>query len=94
MKTSIIALAIVAAMTGCTKQAESSTAAGVEFRVDRLFTHDGCTVYRFRDGGYARYFSKCDGATSSAATWAESCGKNCSRPVDVPTGYSSTGGRQ
>lgn len=87
MKKSIIALALLAALTGCTKQAESSAAAGVEFRVDRLFTHDGCTVYRFHDGGRSRYFAKCEGAATSSMEWRESCGQNCTRPVDVPTGY-------
>jgi hypothetical protein len=32
-----------------------------EVQVDLLFTHDGCKVYRFKDGGF-HYFVKCDGA--------------------------------
>lgn len=88
MKKSIIALALLAALTGCNeKAAEASSAAGVEFRVDRLFKHDGCTVYRFDDGGRSRYFAKCEGAATSHMEWRESCGKNCTRPVDFPTGY-------
>jgi hypothetical protein len=62
MKKFIITLALLTILTGCTKQAESSSAAGVEFRVDRLFTHDSCTVYRFSDSGIYRYFVKCEGA--------------------------------
>lgn len=78
-------LAAVLAVSGCTNQAESSTAAGVEFQVDRLFTHDQCTVYRFRDGGTSRYFARCEGtAATGSTTWRESCGKNCSRDMGVP----------
>lgn len=89
-----ITLAAMVLLAGCmeAKQAESSAAAGVEFRVDRLFTHDGCTVYRFTDAGYnSRYFARCDGAVSSDASWSEShqCGKTrCKRPMNVPTARS------
>lgn len=93
MKKSIIAMALLAALTGCAekKAAEASSAAGVEFSVDRLFTHDGCTVYRFSDAGYLRYFTRCDGASSSSAQWnvTQSCGKGCTRTLnrDIPTAY-------
>lgn len=86
MRRFAIALALLTALTGCHKPAESSSSAGIEFRVDKLFTHDGCTVYRFNDSGY-RYFAKCEGAATSRMEWSESCGKNCTRPVDVPTSY-------
>ncbi len=47
-----------------------------EIVVDTLFNHDGCTVYRFRDGGSTpRYLAKC--ATAATVSWDESCGKNC-----------------
>lgn len=72
----ILSLAVLA---GCTKRAEQSSAAGTEFVVDKLFTHEGCTVYRFRDAGYYRYYTNCSGSTN----WQESCGKNCSRPVNI-----------
>lgn len=75
----LIAVLAVAALAGCTKQAETSTAAGVEFRVDKLFTHEGCTVYRFEDGGRNRYFTNCSGSTN----WTESCGKNCTQPMNI-----------
>jgi hypothetical protein len=32
------------------------------FRVDYLFEHDGCKVYRFYDHGYV-YFTNCNGET-------------------------------
>lgn len=71
--------AVVVALAGCAKPAETASRAGVDFTVERLFTHDGCTVYRFRDLGYARYFTNCSGS----ASWVESCGKNCSRDTQV-----------
>jgi uncharacterized lipoprotein NlpE involved in copper resistance len=54
--------AAVLALAGCNKQAESATHAGVGFVVEKLFTTDGCTVYRFQDVGY-RYFTNCSGST-------------------------------
>ena len=86
MKKSIIALALLAALTGCLKQAESS-AAGVEYRLDELFTRDGCTVYRLSYRGWVGYFPKCEGTTTSHMGWREPCGNSCTRPVDVPTSY-------
>jgi len=68
----------VLGLASCMKPPESSTPAGIEFKVDKLFTHEGCTVYRFNDGGI-RYFTNCSGATS----WIENCGKNCSKNVGV-----------
>lgn len=84
MKKYIIILTSVVVLLGCEKPAESSASAGVEFRIDRLFTHDGCTLYRFSDAG-ARYFASCDGAYSAEVSWHESCGNGCSRQMSVPT---------
>lgn len=94
LKCTTVFVATVLALSGCTKQAEESTVLGAgEFQVDRLFTVDGCTVYRFEDAGRNRYFSRCSG--SSSVTWQtdEPCGKNCWTTVDheVPTGYSAQG---
>jgi hypothetical protein len=77
MKT-ILALFVVA-LVGCSKPAETSTAVGREFVVDKLFTHEGCTVYRFEDAGSKRYFTNCSGSTA----WSESCGKNCTRQMGI-----------
>jgi hypothetical protein len=72
------------ALAGCTRGAESTVnASNVNFDVEKLFDVDGCTVYRFRDG-YYRYFTRC-GCTVNTE-WRESCGKNCTRHVEVPTG--------
>jgi len=89
MKRSALALVLAGlALAGCLERRppEARANAGVAFQVDRLFTHDGCTVYRFVDEGYSRYFTRCTGAASAGAAWRESCGKNCTRSVEVPTG--------
>lgn len=90
MKIRAAALAIVAAalLAGCGEHPVSvSPTDNVNIKVDRLFDHDGCTVYRFIDGG-VRYFVKCrDGTTR--AEWDETypCGKSvCSRTVSIPGG--------
>ena len=66
-------------LAGCAKEAERSASVGREFKVDTLFTHGGCTVYRFTDSGHYRYFTNCRGE----ASWQESCGKGCSRSMNV-----------
>ena len=75
----ILVLAAILALAGCSKPAETSTQVGREFVVDKLFTHEGCTVYRFTDGGNNRYFTNCQGSTS----WTEQCGKGCTRQVGI-----------
>ena len=67
------------ALTACAKKAETSTQAGRDFVVEKLFTHEGCTVYRFLDGYNYRYFTNCSGST----TWNESRGKNCNHEMGV-----------
>ena len=86
----VITMASLVLLAGCQsdRAPEASAAVGVGYQVDRLFTHDGCTVYRFVDSSYNRYFTRCDGAASSEVSWSEShqCGKTqCQRPVSVPT---------
>lgn len=83
--TSIIVAALGLTLAGCGREAiETTKTDNQAISVDRLFTKDGCTVYRFSDAGRYRYFARCAG-TASMATWDESCGKDCSHPVDVPT---------
>lgn len=54
---------------GKTQQApEQQQAAKYEPR--RLFEIDGCTMYRFYDGG-KRYFSKCDTTQAPASFWRD-----------------------
>lgn len=56
-------LLVLLSLTGCYKDPESTTPAGRGFEVEKLFTVDNCTVYRFSDGGRAVYFSNCKGRT-------------------------------
>jgi hypothetical protein len=82
-----VLLFLVAALflSGCIKQAESTAAStNANVDVERLFTADGCTVYRFYDNGEHHYFSKCKGAIRSEvdSTVSRSCGKGCT--TDIP----------
>lgn len=78
-----VALAIaVISLTGCEKEPVSTVYAGNGAQVGKLFTVDGCSVYRFSDGGNNVYFTNCSGGTQ----WTQNCGKNCTRKVNVPTG--------
>lgn len=90
MKRAIIAIAALLALVGCEKGPERPTPAGKDFTVDTLFTHDGCTVYRFSDAGYLRYFTNCSGTTMTHRNENYRCGKNqyCTRTLmeDVPGG--------
>lgn len=82
MKPLIFALSAIALIACDAKPAEESRVVGPQgsYKVDRLFTVDGCTVYRFDDGGRSRYFTNCGGSAMSEHT--ESCGKGCTRHVD------------
>lgn len=51
------------------------------FNVVKLFTVDGCSVYRFDDGHYSRYFTNCKGTVE----WTEKSGKS-KRPMSVSGG--------
>ena len=83
----MLSLAALAMVTGCEKPAEAVVRTGIGFTVERLFTHEGCTVFRFGDAGRSRYFTRCDGiAAQATTTWQESCGKNCTHPVEVSGG--------
>lgn len=76
-----VMLAAVVMLTACKGEPEATQKAGVDFKVETLFTVDGCTIYRFADGGY-KYFTNCKGSTS----WQESCGKACTRDVNIGGG--------
>jgi hypothetical protein len=66
------------ALVGCAKDPEQRLQTNnSEFELAKLFTHEGCSVYRFSDAGHYRYWADCRGRISSDYT--ESCGKNCTR---------------
>lgn len=73
------------ALTACTKKPNGETKYSGEFQIAELFTHDGCTAYRFDDGGYNRYFVKCNAPGTTTSMTARSCGKGCVRPETIDT---------
>jgi hypothetical protein len=77
------ALFLVLLLAACTKAPEQSThlAGPGEFQIDRLFTHDNCTVYRFEDAGRYVYYTNCEGQTQSS----HGCGKSCTTTDYVTT---------
>ena len=78
----LIAVAALIALSGCQKQAEATQPVGNGFTVEKLFTVEGCSVYRFTDALRPIYYTNCSGATHTT----ESCGKNCTRARDVVGG--------
>lgn len=78
-------LILLLLLSSCAKEGTTVTnvtEAKEGFDIVKLFTAEGCTVYRFRDYGNFRYFTNCKGS----ATWQESCGKNCTRQVEINGG--------
>jgi len=70
-------LLVMVFLVSCSEDPISETGTdNPNIKIDLLFNHNGCSVYRFRDGGYSRYFSDCSGSISSRVY----CGKTCTRP--------------
>lgn len=66
MKTLLVVVLLIV-LSGCDVDPVSqSNTNNKEIQVDLLFTHDGCNVYRFNDGGNNHYFVKCRDATTQA----------------------------
>lgn len=76
----LFTIALLLALAGCDKDpVKRQGTDNVQVQVDDLFTHNGCTISRFYDGGRAHYFADCRGSVSTARS--EYCGKNCRRTV-------------
>lgn len=72
-----------ALLAGCGKEATiRERTNNVDIVVDTLFTHDGCTVYRFHDARTV-YYAKCVGSNANV-TYSTSNGKTTTTH-DVPT---------
>lgn len=81
MKTLAALLLASVALVACQKSPEQSTHKGQGgFNVETLFTHEGCTVYRFYDDRTV-YYTNCVGQAQSQ----HSCGKNCTTTDIVTT---------
>ncbi len=79
----LLLVLVVGFLTACNNQPEATVQKG-EFRVERLFTNEGCTAYRFSDAGHFVYYTDCSGTTQS--TRVRQCGKvPCNENVNVNT---------
>ena len=68
-------------LTGCAKDPISTSATdNAQFKLEALFTHDGCTIYRFMDNGYYHYWTNCKGTIDSRVHTGKT-----SRPDNVVT---------
>lgn len=81
-------LAVLVAATlllaGCTNDNDPvsrSSTDNSQIPIDKMFTHEGCTIYRFDDAGHYHYWADCRGSVSSTQT----CGRNCTHEDGVPT---------
>lgn len=65
------------ALSACGKDAiEASVTNNPEIDVQRLFDHEGCTVYRFFDSR-PHYYVKCTKTGEVVETYHETCGPGC-----------------
>jgi hypothetical protein len=79
------AILIMLFFTSCAKIAErQADSTKPDFDVEKLFTSEGCAVYRFYDAGHFRYFANCNGSVNHT----QQCGKNCTRTETIPTNKS------
>jgi hypothetical protein len=82
MKRLLIIIGVVV-LAACTNEPEATVTKG-EFKVERLFTNEGCTAYRFTDAGRFVYYTNCSGTTQS--TIPRQCGKTpCPETNNVQT---------
>jgi uncharacterized lipoprotein YehR (DUF1307 family) len=84
LKTILVASLLTVGLAGCSREPVNRQATdNSNIEVDRLFTKDGCTVYRFYDNRSV-YFVKCNGGDSQTQ-YSYSCGKNCITTDNVAT---------
>lgn len=74
-------IVVLLVLSGCQKEPLSAKQTdNKNFMVEKLFTNEGCTIYRFWDNR-SHYYSDCRGSVLGT----ESCGKNCSRDEEIHT---------
>lgn len=78
MKTrSVLVCFSIVLLTGCIEDPVATDATdNAAMTVDRLFTHDGCSVYRFWDAGHLHYYTDCSGGTDAGHSETQSTGKS------------------
>lgn len=78
----VFMLILAVILTACASDAiKTERTQNNQISVGLLFEKDGYKVYRFDDGGRYVYYV----IPSGQVIWNESCGKNCSRQVQVQT---------
>lgn len=66
MKIIIALVAFAFALSGCARDpVETSRTDNPGIVVEKLFEHEGCTMYRFQDAGNYVYYSDCTGSTQA-----------------------------
>lgn len=82
----LLAIAVFAAACTPTPSVSTSQTDNDAIVVSKLFTHEGCSVYRFEADGYYRYYAHCGGPATvmQDEIHNRSCGKNCTKRVMVP----------
>lgn len=79
MRTIVLLIAALA-VASCGKSPLSTESSNnPDVAIDKLFTHEGVTVYRFVDGGRYVYFTA--PPVDVNYSHSESCGKGCTRDV-------------
>ena len=82
--TGLCSILLCALISGCTQPSEESRQVNPNFKVERLFEHDGCIAYRFMDSRYVYYVRCRDGRASVQSFYWQSTGKS-GYYVDVHT---------
>lgn len=81
-KMRILILAALLCLSACGKPSqETKETSNLNFKVEKLFTYEDCTVYRFIDDHYV-YYTNCSSTTSF-----RNCGKACSIRDEVRTNH-------
>jgi hypothetical protein len=81
-----IGLLVLLALCGCGEAPVSTGQTNnPNVPVALLFEHDGCKVFRFWDAGRHHYYVTCRGSGQHQTFGTETCGRNCTRPVNVTT---------
>lgn len=80
----IILLFAVFAMACKATPVETKSTNNSEISVSKLFDHEGCAVYRFKDNGHLHYYVKCNNGDAQTMT-TQNCGKSCSYQDNIIT---------
>lgn len=72
-------LVLLLILSACARDGQESKNIG-NFRIEKLFTNEKCSVYRFYDTGNYHYYTSCQETIQTLA-----CGKNCYREENIKT---------